>query len=33
MDAVELTKRLVEIDSTDPGKYEIKIENYITEIL
>ena len=33
MDAVELTRKLVEIDSTDPGNFEIKIEHYIKDIL
>ncbi len=33
MNVVELTKKLVSIDSTDPGKYEFSIENYIKSYL
>ena len=33
MDVVELTKKLVEIHSTDPGEYEYEIEDYIKSYL
>ena len=31
--AVQLTKELVQIESTDPGTYERKIKDYLKELL
>ena len=33
MDSVELTKKIVEIESTDPGAYEFEIEKYLKSYL
>ena len=33
MDAVELTRELIKIESTDPGSWETKISEYICEYL
>lgn len=33
MNEIELTKKLVSIESTDPGKYEIEIEKFIKDYL
>ena len=33
MNSIELTKKLIEIESTDPGAYEIEIENFLETYL
>ena len=33
MNAVEITKKLVSIESTDPGQYEIEVEKYLHSLL
>ena len=33
MNSIELTKKLVEIESTDPGVYEFEIEKYLKSYL
>ena len=33
MDSIELTKKLISIDSTDPGAYEFELEKYLKTLL
>ena len=33
MNAVEITKKLVSIESTDPGQYEFEVEKYLHSLL
>ena len=33
MNSIELTKKLIEIESTDPGAYEFEIEKFLKTYL